>query len=153
MSKNKFSLIAGCICIILLSATCKDAIKSPEYLGTEGTKIENLSFGGNSTIRTNLLYENPNNFGINIKETDLKIYIEDIYVADAEQPEALAVKAKSKFTFPIVAKFSAMKLLGNALTMLGKKEFKYKIDGTAKIGKGGVFIKVPVKVSDVYKVR
>jgi LEA14-like dessication related protein len=150
---TKYSFIAICICLSLLSATCKDAIQSPEYLGTADTAIKNLSFGGNSTIQTNLLYNNPNNFGISIKQTDLKIYIEDIYVADAEQPNPIQVKAKSKFTFPIVAKFSAMKLLGNALSMLGKKEFRYKIEGTAKLGKGNIFIKVPVKVSDVYVVK
>jgi LEA14-like dessication related protein len=152
MIKNQPILLL-LICFSLLAATCKDAVKPPEYIGTDGTKIENLSFGGNSTIRTNLLYNNPNNFGISIKETDLKIFVEDIYVADAEQPAEIKVAKHSKFSFPIVASFSAMKLMKNALGMIGKSEFKYRIEGSAKIGKAGVFIKVPVKVNDVYKMK
>jgi LEA14-like dessication related protein len=99
------------------------------------------------------VYDNPNNFAISVKETDLKIYIEDIYVADAEQVNEIKVAKKSKFSFPIVAKFSAMKLMSNALSMIGKKDFHYRIEGTAKIGKGGVFIKVPVKVNDVFSIK
>jgi LEA14-like dessication related protein len=150
---NKYTTIIFILAFSLIAAKCKDAVQAPTYLGTANTKLENVSFGGNSSIRTNLLYENPNNFGISIKETDLKVYIEDIYVADAEQPSEIKVMAKSKFTFPIIAKFSAMMLLSNALGMIGKKELKYRIEGSAKIGKQGVFIKVPVKVADIYKVQ
>jgi LEA14-like dessication related protein len=152
MTKQHYFIII-LLSFSLLAARCKDAVQSPIYLGTEGTGLENLGLAGNTTIRTNLLYQNPNKFGISIKETDLKIYVEDIYVADAEQPTEIKVAANSKFSFPIVAKFSAMKLMKNALGMLGKKQFNYRIEGTAKIGKAGVFIKVPVKVADVYTVK
>ncbi len=138
---------------LLMASNCKNAIQTPSYIGVENTKLDNLNFAGNTSISTQLVYNNPNNFGLSIKQTDLQVYIEDNFVGNAEQVAELKVPAKSNFSFPVKATFNTMKMLGNVLSYLGKKELKYKISGTAKLGKGGVFVKVPISITETYKIR
>ena len=148
-SKNKVLFFAIAVLIILSSSTCKDALKTPTYIGTENTKLENIGVQ-NTAIATNIKYYNPNNFGISIKETELKIFIEGDYMADAEQIMPTDVAKNSNFSFPVIAKFNPLKMLGKAMLFMSKKPIHYKIVGTAKIGKGAFFIKVPVNIEDVY---
>jgi LEA14-like dessication related protein len=143
-------IILAIAAMSLLSATCNNSLQYPTYVKTEGTKLENLSLGGSSAMRTNLVFNNPNGFGISLKEADLKIYLEGNYVGDCEQPNQIDVKAKSNFSFPIVAKFNSMKMMSTALSLMSKKEIAYRIAGTIKAGKNGVFIKVPVSIEDKY---
>ena len=71
--------------IVLQSAGCND-IKELEYKGIKNTEIQTLGFN-NSAIRMNLEYYNPNKFGIDVKETNLSIYLNDKFVGIADQPE------------------------------------------------------------------
>jgi LEA14-like dessication related protein len=146
MKKIIFTLIT----FSLLSATCNQNLQYPTYVKNENTRLENLNLGGNSSFITNLVFNNPNAFGISLKEADLKVYLDGNYICDADQPSQIDVKAKSNFSFPIVAKFNTLKMAGSMLGLIGKKEIKYRIAGSIKAGKSGVFIKIPVSVEDKY---
>jgi LEA14-like dessication related protein len=145
-----FLISLSALVIILTASNCKESIKAPEYIGSRNLKLDALSLTGGA-IKTDLEFNNVNNFGISIKETNLKIFIENEYIADAQQTNEIKVEAKKHFFFPVMAKFSPTKILPNVLKWSGRKTLNYRIEGTAKVGKGGIFIRVPVKVNDVYK--
>ncbi len=150
MKNQIFILVSVVILVTVLSASsCKQSIQAPIYVGSQNLKLDALSLTGGA-IKTDLEFNNINNFGISIKETALKVYIEDEYIADANQANEIKVEAKKHFMFPVVAKFNPASLLPKILKWGGKKELNYRIEGNAKVGKAGVFIKVPVKVEDKY---
>jgi LEA14-like dessication related protein len=137
--------------ILLQSAGCGSDIKELEYKGIQKTQIQTLSFN-NAAIRVDLSYYNPNNFGLDVKETNLSIYLNDKFVALADQPEKTQIPKMANFSFPIVAHFDPLKILGPALASIVTKKNKMSIQGTAKIGKSGVYIKVPILIEEEVKI-
>jgi hypothetical protein len=69
------------------------------------------------------------------------------------QAGAVNVKANSDFAFPIIADFDLKNTLSSMMSLLGKSELKYRVEGTIRVGKAEMFVKVPVKVEDVYKLK
>jgi LEA14-like dessication related protein len=147
MKKITFLLLALSAFIILQSAGCGNDIKELEYKGIQKTALQTLSLN-NAAIRVDLGYYNPNNFGIDVKETNLNIYLNDKFVGVADQPLKTQIPKLSDFTFPIVAHFDPLKIIGPAIGSLLSKKNKIGIQGSAKLGKGGIYIKVPVQIEE-----
>lgn len=146
MTLHSRLLILFIACLFLQSAGCNN-IKELDYKGIQSTEIQSLGLR-NAALRINLEYYNPNKFGIDVKETNLSIYLNDAFVAVADQPEKTQIPKLSNFTFPVVAHFDPLKILGTAFQSLFNKKSKLRIEGTAKLGKGGVYIKVPVQITE-----
>lgn len=135
------------VTFMLQSAGCKNDIKELEYKGIQKTSLRSLSLN-NAAIQVDLAYYNPNRFGIDVKETNLSIYLNDKFVALADQPNKTQIPRESTFVFPIVAHFNPLKIIGPAISTLFSSKSKIGIQGSAKLGKGGIYIKVPVNVSE-----
>ena len=146
--KSIFSFIVMCVLFVVLqSASCGSSIKELEYKGIQKTQIQTMSFN-NAAIQVDLGYYNPNNFGIDVKETSLSIYLNDKFVALADQPSKTQIPKMANFSFPVVAHFDPLKVIGPAIASLFSKKNKLGIQGSAKLGKGGVYIKVPVMIEE-----
>lgn len=135
------------LAMLLQSAGCGNDIKELEYKGVTKTELKTLSLS-QAAIQVDLKYFNPNRFGIDVKETSLNFYLNDRFVAVADQPNKTQIPRESEFIFPIVAHFDPFKVLGPALTSVFNKKNKIGIQGSAKLGKGGVYIKVPVQIEE-----
>lgn len=132
--------------IMFQSAGCNN-VKELDYKGIESTEIQSIGLN-NSAIRVNLKYFNPNKFGIDVKETNLSLYLNDKFVGIADQPEKTQIPKQSDFIFPVVAHFDPLKIIGTAFKSLFSKTNKLSIQGTAKLGKSGVYIKVPINITE-----
>ena len=148
MMKQVYNLIIlVTLFIVLQSAGCGNDIKELEYKGIQKTQIKSLSLS-NAAIQIDLGYYNPNNFGVDVKETNLSIFLNDRFVALADQPQKTQIPRESNFTFPIVAHFDPLKILGPALASLFSSKNKIGIQGSAKVGKGGLYIRVPISIEE-----
>ena len=132
--------------LFLLSSGCND-IQELEYKGIDRTEINTFSFS-DAAIRINLRYYNPNKFGIDAKETNLSIYLNDKFIGLADQPEKTQIPKKSEFLFPVVAHFNPLNVLGSAFKSIFSSKNKVTLQGSAKLGKGGIYLKVPVQISE-----
>lgn len=141
---NSISLFTAIL--FLTSAGCNN-IKELEYKGIKNTKLQTLSIN-NAAIQMDLEYFNPNNFGLDVKETNLSIYLNDKFIGIADQPTKTQIEKNSTFLFPVVAHFDALKVVGSAFKAIFSKTNKVTIQGSAKVGKSGVYIKVPVNVTE-----
>lgn len=133
--------------ILILSAAGCNKIKELEYKGIKNTKFQTLSFN-NTAIQMDIEYFNPNNFGLDVKETNLKIYLNDQFIGVADQPKKTQIAKKATFLFPVVAHFDPLKAAGSALKALFSSTNKINVQGTAKLGKEGVYIKLPINISE-----
>lgn len=131
---------------IMLFSSCND-IKEVEYKGIKSTKLQSISLN-QADIRINIEYFNPNNFGVDVKETNLSVYLNDRFLGLADQPEKTQIAKNASFIFPVVAHFDPLKALGSAFKGLFNKKNKITLQGTAKVGKGGVYIKVPINITE-----
>lgn len=132
---------------ILCSSTCNKKVLTPEYKGIKNVKLRTLNMS-NAAVQFDLEYFNPNNFVIDIKETQLNVYINDQFVALAEQPTITQIPKSNVFLFPVIAHFDPIKVLGLAFKNIFSKSIKLTLQGNARLGRGGVYMKVPIDISE-----
>ena len=123
-----------------------NSIKDIEYIGVKEAKLQSLGIK-KGTVKVILQYHNPNKFGLDLKETQLEVFINDKYVGIAENPEKFKVPKLSNFDFPVYVHFNPIKALGMA-GLLNAKVVNLHVKGSTKAGKGGVYIRVPVDVTE-----
>ncbi len=138
--------------ILSLASFQAFAIKDIEYVG-----IRDMSFKGlgltETTMELLIEYNNPNKFGIDIRNTVLDVYINDVFVAKSTQLDPVRVPSQGHFFFPITVAFNPAKALGFTLGNMAtaaflNKPLKIKMTGTARVGKGFLTVKIPVKIEE-----
>lgn len=130
------------LAVIFFTPSCQ-APKELVYRNFKNLKVENVGFAA-TTLKVDLIYYNPNNFGLQLKYTDLDIYIDNNYLGDSSQDYQITIQKLSEFTMPLAIEVDMKNLLKNALPALLSKEVMIKITGTVKLGKANVYKTFPV---------
>ena len=134
------------ITLILLSSfvimSCS-APKELQYKTFHNFSIGKLGFD-KSTISMDLEYYNPNNFGMQLKRTDLDIFIDGNLLGHSTTDSLLRIPRSSSFLIPIKFNVDMQNVFKNAFSALSGKEVLIKLTGKIKIGKGNVYMNVPV---------
>lgn len=99
---------------------------------------------GSSSVKMNLVYYNPNNFGLQLKRTDLDIYIDGTYLGRTSQDYQITIPKLTEFTLPISIDVDMKNVFKNAFNTLFSKEVTVKVTGRIKLGKANVFFGMPV---------
>lgn len=141
----KFKLAHYSISIILLTilTTACQAPKELVYRDFKNLKLEKVGFGS-STLKLDLIYYNPNNFGLQLKYTDLDIFIDNNYLGHSSQDYQITIPKLAEFTLPLQVDLDMQNLIKNALPTFLGKEVSIKITGKVKLGKANVFKTFPV---------
>ena len=147
MKKSISTFLLGCVAFVMLQSSSCNNVKELEYKGIKKTTLQTLNIS-NAALMIELEYFNPNNFWLDVKETSLNIYLNDKFIALADQPTKTQIPKSALFSFPVVAHFDPIKVLGFAFANLLSKSVKLTLQGSAKIGKQGVYIKVPVDITE-----
>ena len=91
-----------------------------------------------------LVYNNPNNFGLQLRRTDLDIFINGNLLGHSSSDTLITIPRRDQFTLPIMFDADMKNLLKNIFNTVLNKEFTLKVAGSLKVGKANVFISVPV---------
>ena len=126
------------------------APKELEYRDFKNFSIEKLGFSS-SSVRMDLIYFNPNNFGLQLKRTDLDIFLDSNYLGRTEQEYAITIPRRAEFTIPIKMDVDMRNLLKNGFITLFSNEVKVKVIGNVKVGKANVFKSFPVNYEGVQR--
>lgn len=130
------------LCLIFFASSCQ-APKELEYRDFKNLKVEKLGFGA-SSLKLDVIYYNPNNFGLQLKYTDLDIFIDGNYLGHSSQDYQISIQRLSEFTLPLQINLDMQNLLKNALPTFLGKEVIVKITGKVKLGKANVYKTFPV---------
>lgn len=135
--------------LVLFASSCQ-APKELVYRDFKNLKVEKIGFGA-TTLKVDLIYYNPNNFGLQLKYTDLDIYIDNNYLGHSAQDYQITIPRLAEFSMPLAIEVDMKNLLKNAIpTMLGK-DVMVKVTGTVKIGKANVYKSFPVSYEGVQR--
>lgn len=94
-----------------------------------------------------LVYFNPNSFGVTLKNVTADIYVDKSYVGKYVLDTSLFIAKKSEFALPSKMEVDMKNLLKNAVSSLFNKEVLIDVTGTTRVGKAGIYITVPIKYS------
>lgn len=130
------------ISLIILSS-CTNNVKEPEYRDIRNVRLINLG-PLQSTAGVDLVYYNPNKFGVQVVTARGNIYIDSSYFGQFELDEKVQVKKRSEFILPATVKVDMISAIKNQRDLFKKKEALVKIQGTAMVKKSGFSKEIPI---------
>ena len=117
--------------------------KELEYRDFKNFTVDKLGFSATS-IKMDLVYYNPNNFGLQLKTTELDIFLNNNYLGHSVQEQLVEIPRRAEFAIPVRIDVDMKNLLRNGLATLINNEVIVKVTGTIKVGKVNIFKSLPV---------
>ncbi len=126
----------------LIFLSCSKPV-APEYKTYKNFKVETLGLN-QSKVKMNLVYSNPNNMRLTMKNTEIDIYINDQFVGHSSTPQAIDIPQNADFLVPIEFMVDMKFLATNSLLAMFGKEVMLKATGKTKVGKSGIYFNFPI---------
>ena len=141
---KRFISLSIIIIAIVFIAACSQP-KNLVYINTQNIQLRKLNLK-QPTISANVLFYNPNKYKMQLKDAIVDLYINEQKMGVAVLENEVSIPASDSFALPLIFNINMRNVkLGNAWDLATNKEFELRLDGTAKAGKVGAFIKIPVK--------
>ena len=138
--KRIFVLFAG---ILLLITSCAKP-KAFQYLGFEQVKV--LSWGlKESVVGFQVKLYNPNNYGMQLREADVAIHLNGTFLGHSDFDTLLPIPRNDTFFVPVKLTVGTTTAIQGLMASARDTAVIIKIDGKARIGKGGMFFNYPIR--------
>lgn len=118
--------------------------KEPEFVEARSFQIHSLGLQ-TSKVQFELVYYNPNNFRLQLKEADMDVFVDERLLGHSLIDTLIDINARDSFALPVKMDVEMKNLFPNALAMLTKSEIELSVKGKAKIGKNGLYVPVPIR--------
>jgi LEA14-like dessication related protein len=138
------AFIISCNCLVLITA-CHQP-QSFEYRGMQNLKIDSVGLA-KSKISLELVYFNPNNFGVSLRNVNCDVYINHNYLGKYVLDTLMHIAKKSEFAIPSSMDVDMKNIYKNSLNTLLSKQVLVELRGSSRVGKSGIFISVPFNYS------
>jgi LEA14-like dessication related protein len=149
MKKILLSLIVGSV---ILSSCGTAKIQQPEYREIRQVRLIELGLL-QSTAGIDLVYYNPNNFGVQLSEARGDVYIDNSYLGRFELGEKVQVGRNSEFVVPAIIKLDMIGAIKNQRDLFQKKEALVRIEGVARVKKSGISREVPLRYESMQNIE
>lgn len=120
--------------------------QSFEYRGMQNLKMDSVGLVS-SKISLELVYFNPNNFGVDLRNVSCDIYINHNYLGKYVLDTVMHITKRSEFAIPGSMNVDMKNIYKNAIGTFLSKQVLVELNGSTKVGKGGFFITVPFNYS------
>ena len=125
-----------------LHFSCK-SFKEPTFQGIENVQLGKMG-PGESSFTLDMHYFNPNRSGLKMKEAEGDAWMDGNYLGHFTMDTLINIPGNNDFRLPIKFKASMGQLLKNSFAAMLGKESLLKVEGKARVGKGGIFIRYPI---------
>jgi LEA14-like dessication related protein len=140
----------------LLLGSCKShSIKDPEYREIQNVRIMDVGLL-QTTAGLELVYYNPNNFGVTLSQARGEVYIDNMYFGRFGISYKVSVRKHEEFIIPAVLKMDNISAIKNHREIFQKKQAMIRIEGFATVRKAGFNKEVPIKyegIQDIERLR
>ena len=132
----------------LFGIGCKD-VKDPEFRRVEKFRLKSLSL--QPTVGFDVTYYNPNDFDVTVKDAEADIYLDTVYLGKFRQESSVSVRHEAEFSIPFSGDVPISTTLKLDLQNLPKRDILLKAEGSARIGKAGIYITKPIHYQGKYR--
>lgn len=123
--------------------TACGSVKDPELKGIGNIKMNKLDLS-NPGIAMDLMYFNPNKFKMKLKRAEGDAWLNGRFLGHFTVDSLIHIAALSDFQLPVKLQVDKDNLSKNASLLLLNQEVTLRVEATARVGKGPVFINYPV---------
>ena len=120
------------------------------YQDYKNFKLEKLGFTS-SRVSLDLQYYNPNNFGLQLRRTELDIFINNNLLGHSSSDTLINIPRRDTFLIPLTFDTDMKNIIKNAWNSMMGNEVTVKVTGKVKVGKGNVFMSMPVNYEGKHK--
>ena len=117
--------------------------QSPEFIDIDHFKLENAG-GSVSVVSADLKCFNPNNYKISVKHSELNFYVQNTFLGKSISDSLIVIPASDTFYVPVQMTIDMKNILSNAFSSILMKEVLIKVEGSATVGKSGIFKNIPI---------
>ena len=142
MNLKKLSALLTILLCLLFMTSCRSP-KDLEFNEFNNVKLDRLGFSA-SSLSVNLVYYNPNNFGLELNRTELDIFVDSVYLGHSSQILQVPIPKRDNFTIPLKIDLDMKNLFKNSLITLFNKEVAIRTVGNVKVGKAGIYKNIKV---------
>ena len=142
ITKNFF--LSSLLLIIIFSSCQKP--KGFDYRDVKNVKIENMGFE-KTAVSMDLVYYNPNTFGVDLRKVDCEVYIDKNYLGTYKLDTLMHIPRSSEFALPSRMEVDMKGVFKNILLVIFNKEIQLDVKGTTRVGKAGIYVNVPFTYS------
>lgn len=135
---------------LLIGLVACTAPKGLVYTNYKNFEIDKFGFS-NSQVKLDLEYFNPNNFGLQLKRTELDIFINNHLLGHSSSDTLINIPRRDTFLIPIKFNVDMKNVFKNAFYTLAGNEVSIKVTGRLKLGKANVFMNMPVNYEGKHK--
>ncbi|MEO7531279.1 MAG: LEA type 2 family protein [Sediminibacterium sp.] len=143
----KSILLFGLIIVLLASCSTPQGF---DYRDVKNVKIENMGFD-KTVLAMDLVYYNPNGFGVDLKKVDCDVYVDNSYLGKFQLDTLMHIPRRSEFSLPSKIVVDMKSVLKNGLNLLFSQEVLVNVKGTTRVGKAGFYTTVPFDYSARHK--
>jgi len=138
--------------LTLFSACNAKKVKEPEYRDIRNIHL--ISLGPlQSTAGVELIYYNPNNFGVQVATARGDIYVDNNFFGQFELDEKVQVQKRAEFILPATVTIDMIGAIKNQRDLYNKKEALVRIEGIATVKKGGFSKELPIKYESMQNIE
>ena len=137
------------LAVIFLLPSCRTP-KDLVFKEVRNIKLETVQFSS-TTLTADVEYYNPNNFSLELRRTDVDVFINDQLLGHTTQEIQLKIPRRNSFVVPVSLAVDMKNLLKNGIIALFNKEVTIRVLGKVKLGKAGVFKSFPVDYQTIQK--
>lgn len=143
------SFLAIVLAVFVLASCSKP--QAPQYAGYQNFRIEKASLN-NSVLASDIKLYNPNTYNLNLKSASLDVYFNDKFLGHSALDSLIVLPAKDTAVIPLRLTASAKDILSNSAKLLLNPDVKIRLTGTAKAGRGGFYINIPINYEGVQRI-
>lgn len=132
------------IAAIFLTSCGTANVQEPEYRDIREVRLVEVGLL-QSTAGIDLVYYNPNSFGVTLSEARGDVYIDNHFLGRFDLEESVSVKKRSEFTVPALIKIDMIGAIKNQREIFNKKDALIRIEGIARVRKAGFSREIPLR--------
>lgn len=123
--------------LILFMTSCRSP-QDLEFREFNNLALDKMGFSA-SSLKVNLVYYNPNNFGMELSRTELDIYVDSTFLGHSSQELQVPIPKRDVFSIPLKIDLDMKNIFKNGLLGLMNKKVAIRAVGNVKVGKAGIY--------------
>jgi len=136
-------------CFFFFCIACKQP-EVPEYLGLRDIQVVKVD-AQQSQLSGSVKFYNPNAFDMQLKKTDIDIFLNDQLANHYLLDSTIEIHARDSFWIPVTLKLDLKNIFANAFQSLLNDQVKIRFEGHARVKKGGFGFRVPIHYEETQK--
>jgi LEA14-like dessication related protein len=142
--KTLISTLSLALIVLISSCSTSKNVSEPEFRDISNIKLIKVGLL-QTTAGADLIYYNPNKFGIQLTNARGDVYIDNAYFGHFDLGEKVSVGKRSEFILPVVFKLDNIGAIRNQRDIYKKKEALVRIEGYALVKKSGFSKEIPIR--------